>query len=154
MPDHRSFFARVEVPFGHERVAGRQVLIGAKAAMQQVPSVESVLSGGIREVAVILVLGKDPIVPEFELSPVHHHAKGMRRSPGASRNQCSLGVGGLLGDDVDDAVHCVGAPRWPRPANYFDAIDRLQRHIQCVPEDACVNQGVDRTTVNQYQQFV
>src|SRR5687768_4732413 len=49
--------------------------------------------------------------------------------------ESALRLPGILGDDVDDAVHGVGAPQGGAgTANDLDAVDVLQEGVLAIPE--------------------
>src|SRR5690606_14893020 len=51
--------------------------------------------------------------------------------------QSSLGLAGMPGDDIDDAIESVGTvERAARPADHLDAVDILDHHLMLVPEYA------------------
>src|SRR2546427_4455567 len=58
-------------------------------------------------------------------------------------------------DDVDDAVHRVGAPqRGPGSADDFHPVDVPEGHILHVPEDAGVERRVHGAALDEHQQLI
>jgi hypothetical protein len=49
----------------------------------------------------------------------------------------SLSIPGALAQDIDHAVHGVGAPnRRARTADYFDPIHIIEEHLLGIPKDS------------------
>ena len=58
-------------------------------------------------------------------------------------------------DDVDDAVHRVGAPqRGPGSADDFNPVDVPEGHILHVPEDAGVERRVHGAAIDEHQHLI
>ena len=73
----------------------------------------------------------------------------------AHGHERALGLVGLAGDDVDDAVDRVGAPECrARAADHLDAVDVFRDDVLGVPVDAGEQRIVDRPPVDQHQQLV
>jgi hypothetical protein len=74
--------------------------------------------------------------------------------PGAGRHAASLGALGLLGDDVDDAVHGVGAPEGRAGApDHLDPLDVGERRRLDVPEGSREQRGVDAAAIDEDQEL-
>ena len=72
----------------------------------------------------------------------------------AHADQSALSVGRILGDDVDDTIYRVGAPkRATRSPDDFNTFDALQLNIQRFPHDAREEGGVGTPAINKHQQF-
>src|ERR1700685_2507234 len=118
--------------------------------MQKMPAIVAVLAVEIGEMIVIQVLRKDAVV-EFlvRIAAVLSGSKFLIRVAAACHNESTASTGGLFRDDVDDAVNGVGSPNcsaWT--ADYLDAIDVLERHVQCVPVDSSEERSVNSTAID------
>src|ERR1700735_1221919 len=124
--------------------------------MQEMPAVIAVLAVEIGEMIVVQVLCKDAVVEFlFRIAAVLNGSKFLIRIAAARHNESTASSRGLFRDDVDDAVHGVGSPDCPAwTADYLDAIDVLQRHVQGVPVHASEKWGVHGPSVDQHKQFV
>src|SRR5260370_24876164 len=79
-----------------------------------------------REAAMLGLPGLSPAIPQ--------RAEFLRLCSSAARHQSAVCVLSLLGDDVDDAIHRIGAPYCSsRPADHFNSFNVLQGHILRVP---------------------
>src|SRR5712691_3559483 len=94
---------------------------------------------------VVEVFCKGPVVDSLvDLSTILQRAESLLLPAAPGGHQRAQSVCGSLRDDVDDAVHGVGAPhRPPGPADYFDSVNVLQRHIYRVPIHAPEQWGID-----------
>src|SRR5258708_36100607 len=121
MHDRRPFIARENISLQGERVLLGNVVVYAETAMQKVPAVTGVLAGKVGETLVVLIFRKDAVAGTFsEFPAILRCAERVRLGASASHHQDALRVGGLLGNNVDHAIHGVGAPqRSARSANHF-----------------------------------
>ena len=68
----------------------------------------------------------------------------------ANGSYCSPGIFGILGDDVDHAVHSVRSPDGPTwSTNDFDAIHVLQHHALQVPIHASKKRRIHATSIDE-----
>lgn len=102
------------------------------------------------------VLGVNPEVGAFAyFAAVADRAETQFFITDSRAEQCALSLLGFLGDDVDDAVDRIGAPKGPGwSSNHFDAVDVFQHDVLGIPEHAGVLGVVDAAAVDQHEQFV
>src|SRR5258708_5673852 len=99
------------------------------------PAVFPVLPAKIGAMIVVLVAREDPILrASSDFPAIPQRAEFLRLRSSAARHQSAVCVLSLLGDDVDDAIHRIGAPYCSsRPADHFNSFNVLQGHILRVP---------------------
>src|SRR5260370_13064911 len=109
------------------------------------PTIIRVLPDQIGEMVVVQVLREDSIAGAFlDFPAVLQRAESLR-----------LRVCGAFRNDVDDAVHGVGAPySSARSANHLNALKVLQRHVLGVPVNAAEEWRINSPAIDQDKQFV
>jgi hypothetical protein len=148
--------ALVVIALDRERIAAVTAPIHPESALSQSPGVAGIGAvtregGAAAESGPVHPVGR----PRAESAAVAQRAEGVQLGAAATLDRQPLRLGGALGDDVDHAVHRVGAPQRAAGAtDDLDAIHILQGHVLHVPEDAGVERGVDGPTVDQHQQLV
>src|SRR5260370_7118093 len=102
------------------------------------PAVFPVLPAKIGVMIVVLVAREDPILrASSDFPAIPQRAEFLRLRSSAARHQSAVCVLSLLGDDVDDAIHRIGAPYCSsRPAYPFNSFNVLQPHILHIPTHA------------------
>src|SRR5260370_22293303 len=126
-----------------------------KPAVEAVPPVRSRLPIGRSRLVDTEVPAKGPIRSlRADPASVLSQSPGPHGTRGGADDTAWRGFG-VLGDDVDDAVHGIGAPdRATRSADDLDALDVLQRHVLLVPEHTRESGGIHGTAVDEYQHLV
>jgi len=77
------------------------------------------------------------------------------REPAIDAAESALGVGGGLRDDIDHAVHRIGAPdRRARSADDFYPLDVIDHHVLFVPEHAREETVVGAAAIYQDEELV
>ena len=104
----------------------------------------------------VSVLRVDPVCSAVAGAPaVTEVADAELLVAAAEREQRALRVGGAARDDVDGAVHGVGAPQaGARAADDLDALDVVDENVLRVPEDAGEERRVDRPAVDHHLELV
>src|ERR1700676_4147003 len=137
MPEICPFISTVQIPFDGEGVSLRQTSVGPEPGMRQMRAVLAILSGQVGEMIVIEVFREHPVTripPDF--SAILGSANSQLLGATARYQQATLSVGSSLSDNVDDAVHRVGAPyRCPRTANHFNLLNVFERNVLGIPVD-------------------
>jgi hypothetical protein len=164
-PEEGSLQLRQLDPVGHvaERHLALQVdgIQGAALPVEPAPGSDRrplvsgvaicAVGGGVRagelEVATVLAAVGRPAVPEAEIGAL----LGARRS----LDEGALGVGGVLGDDVDDAVDGIRPPEGcPRSADDLDALDVGQHDVELLPVHTGERWLIHRATIDLDQELV
>src|SRR6202040_2622227 len=126
-----AFAAVVEIPVEAECVLWRALRIDAKSALGLVPRVGG--GGPVREdfgVAVEIFSVNPKVDAGSERATVTCAAELLELRPSARLHLEPLGRGGVLGDDIDHAIHRVGTPEGAaRTADDFDAVDVLEQIV-------------------------
>src|SRR5260370_22912201 len=102
------------------------------------PAVFPVLPAKIGVMIVVLVAREDPILrASSDFPAIPQRAEFLRLCSSAARHQTAVCVLSLLGDDIDDAIHLIGAPYCSsRPPDHFHSFHLLPRLILRVPSHA------------------
>src|ERR1700722_12328543 len=99
------------------------------------PAIIAVLTIQIGKMIVIQVLRKDAVVDFLSrIITVLSSTKSLFSIAAARNNKTSVSARGAFCDDVNDSVNRISSPDCPaRTADYLNAVDVLQRHVQRVP---------------------
>ena len=113
----------------------RGLPIRTKSDLPAAPSVRDRATVGSIRVVPVGELAIDPEGPRVQAAAVAQRTATLVVAY-ISDKQRAARFRGVSGDDVDHAVHGVGAPQCPsRPADHFDALDVLEHHLLLIPED-------------------
>jgi hypothetical protein len=95
--------------------------------MKKMPAVVPVLPVKIKEMIIVLVARKDPILrTSTDFPAVLQGSEFQRLRSSAACRQNALCVPGLFGDDIDDAIYRIGAPDCSsRSANHLNSFKKL-----------------------------
>ena len=91
----------------------------------------------------------------LDFSAILYRAKALYLGPATARHQAALRVCRAFCNNVDHAIHRIGAPYCPsRPVNNLDALNVLERHVHHVPINSAEKWRIDGPAIDQHQQFV
>src|ERR1700730_9558835 len=114
------------------------------------PAVVPVLPVEIGQVIVVEVLCEDSIATIFlDFSAVLHGSESFRLGATTGGYQAALGLCRAFRNNVDHAIHCIGAPHRPaRAADHLDLLDVLQRYVQRVTINTAEKRGIHSSAIH------
>ncbi len=136
-------------------IAVRAAPIGAEPGLSLVPAVPNRGTAGALRVLLLEAPPVDAVVAVRSEFPAVPESPGVLAIARSSGKQPALGVMRRPRDDIDHAVHGVGAPQGRTGStDHFDALDVFEHHLLRVPEYTRKQGRVDGSPVNQHQQLV
>jgi len=133
-----------------DRVLIGGVRINAESSMNHVPIVSAIGSIGSEEAGPVEAFSENAIrCPAAQLSSITQSSGALFMVPRIGRQESTLGVAGLLGNDVDDAVYGICSPNSRSgTADDLDSFDVGQKKILCVPVHPREHWGVDGASID------
>ena len=150
-----AFLTPIHIALHGQKIGVTGVPIGAETAPHHSPIVRRITAGvkKIRVVKIFLVnadigvLSDLPAIADAFKSLIHVAAPGLPIE--------ALRVLATFGDDIDDSIHDIGAPkRGARATDDFNTIDVFQQHILRFPIDTGEGRSINAPPINQHQEFV
>ena len=160
--DHRAasrigiFIAIVKIALQGEMVLVGGPIINAKPALPHAPGIRRTISVGINLAAAVEILAVDSKKNIGSQRAAITNPGKIAQFRAAARFRINpLGVLGIFGGNVDDAVHGVRPPqRPPGTADHFDPVYVFQQIILLIPKNTRIKRRINTPPVHQYQQLV
>ncbi|ANI79047.1 hypothetical protein EP837_02652 [Sphingobium sp. EP60837] len=139
------------VPLQHDRVLRRGVPVHAEAQLGTAAAVVAVV--GTFEI--LVPLREDPVVDPVARLPTIAKPQVIGPVAADDRRIQPLGSSRVARDDVDDAVHGIGAPKRRAGAgNDFDPLHIFRQYVRHVPIYAGIKRRINAAAVDKDQQLV
>src|SRR5690349_21302671 len=123
--------SNIHVALDRERIVCANVPVRPKSALTFTPTIKFRLrfGGAIEELAIESIV---EILADF--SPMTVRGKSALLSSSSDHGKIALAILRVFGDDINDAIHRVGAPqRAAWTANHLDPVNVLEQDILNIP---------------------
>ena len=148
--------ALVEVPLQGKGIFRTEAGIQPKAGADHLPVITGVIPVQMLKLIPFKGLGVDTTIGNLaQGQAVTGPGKALFLGSRAQLDKTALGIGGMLGDDVDHPVDGIGSPQGRAgTADDLDPLDILQQDVLHFPVNPGKSVAVNAAAIDQDQQFV